>query len=260
MPAAIIDTHTHVISPDRSRYPTAPLGGTQSDWSTQRPIPVEGLLAAMDEAGVSKAVVVQASSAYGHDNACVADSVERHRDRLAGVCSVDILAEDAVEQIRHWHGRGLAGFRLFTTGTTMPGQAGWIDDPRGFAAWALAQDLRLPIAIPLARSGQLRMLAVTAEERWPELPDVPTLAEAGYPQASNTIIYGLYGPAGLPSALVERINAGLSEWVARPATRQAILAQGLVPTGGPQPDFQATVHAELRRWAQVVRDAGIRPD
>jgi tripartite-type tricarboxylate transporter receptor subunit TctC len=123
-----------------------------------------------------------------------------------------------------------------------------------------AMVLPVAIATPLARAGQLRMLAVTADPRWPDLPEVPTLAEAGFPQATNTIIYGVYGPAGLPAELVTRINTGLTEWLARPATRQAILAQGLNPTGGPQEDFAATVQSELRRWADVVRDGRIRPD
>lgn len=123
-----------------------------------------------------------------------------------------------------------------------------------------AMVLPVSVAMPLARSGQIRLLAVTADQRWPELPDVPTLAESGYPQASNTIIYGLYGPSGLPPALVERINAGLTDWLSRPTSRQAILAQGLLPTGGPQPAFEATIHDELRRWAQVVRDGQIKPD
>jgi len=123
-----------------------------------------------------------------------------------------------------------------------------------------AMVLPVAIAMPLARSGQLRMLAVTADARWPDLPEVPTLAEAGYPQATNTIIYGVYGPAGLPAELVTRINSGLNEWLARPATRQAILAQGLNPTGGPQEAFAAIVQSELQRWANVVRDAQIRPD
>ncbi|MFT8246164.1 Bug family tripartite tricarboxylate transporter substrate binding protein [Roseomonas sp. BN140053] len=123
-----------------------------------------------------------------------------------------------------------------------------------------AMVLPVSVALPLGRSGQIRMLAVTAGERWPDLAEVPTLAEAGYSGATNTIIYGLYGPAGLAPELVSRINAGVNEWLARPQTRQAILAQGLNPTGGPQGDFAAAVRSELDRWARVVRDGRIRPD
>ncbi len=237
MASMIIDTHTHVISPDRARYPTAPLGGKQSDWSSERPIPVEGLLAAMDEAGVDKAVVVQASTAYGHDNSCVADSVERHRDRLVGVFSVDILAEDAVERIRHWHGRGLVGFRLFTTGTTMPGQAGWIDDPRGYAAWDAAQTLRLPIAmqmtakgIPALRTMMDRFPGVTVlldHLARPDLSDGPPYAMAAplfeleaYPQvvlklttrALDLSGEGASTPAALLKELLARFGARRIMW------------------------------------------------
>lgn len=123
-----------------------------------------------------------------------------------------------------------------------------------------AMVLPTAVALPLARDGQIRLLAVTSAERLPDLAAVPTLAESGYPAATNTIIYGLYGPAGLPAELVARINNGLNAWLARPETRAAILAQGMVAAGGPQPAFEATIHSELRRWAQVVRDGRIRPD
>lgn len=123
-----------------------------------------------------------------------------------------------------------------------------------------AMVLPVAVALPLARDGLVRLLAVTSPERLPDLPDVPSLAESGYPGATNTIIYGLYGPAGLPAELVERINQGLNAWLLRPETRAAIQAQGMVAAGGPQPEFQATVHNELRRWAEVVRDGRIKPD
>ncbi len=123
-----------------------------------------------------------------------------------------------------------------------------------------AMILPVSVVLPLARDNQVKMLAVTADARWPDLPDVPTLAEAGYPQATNTIFYGLYGPAGLPAELVQRVNAGVNAWLARPETRQAILNQGLNPVGGPQEAFAEAVRAELRRWADVVREGRIKPD
>ena len=80
-----IDTHTHVISSDEARYPRAPVGGHQSDWSKERPVSVERMLESMDAAGVAKSVLVQASTCYGHDNSYVADAVAAHPDRFTGV-------------------------------------------------------------------------------------------------------------------------------------------------------------------------------
>src|ERR1700759_2849955 len=85
---AFVDSHTHVIASDTAAYPLAPLGGHQSDWSRERPVPYAGLIAAMDQAGIAKAVVVQASTVYGHDNRYVAEAVAAHRDRFVGVFSV----------------------------------------------------------------------------------------------------------------------------------------------------------------------------
>ena len=146
MPPEIIDTHNHVISSDTARFPLAPVGGKQSDWSATRPVSHDQMIADMDAAGVAKSVVVQASTAYGHDNSYLAEAVAAHPTRLTGVFSVDILAPDACERIRSWAGQGLVGFRLFTTGSTMPGQASWLDDPRCHPAWALAEDVSWPSA------------------------------------------------------------------------------------------------------------------
>ena len=64
----VIDVHPHIVSPDTKRYPLAPLGGTQSTWSSERPTTYETLLKAMDDAGVAKAAIVHSSTAYGYDN------------------------------------------------------------------------------------------------------------------------------------------------------------------------------------------------
>src|SRR5580704_7160127 len=125
----VIDIHPHIIASDTTRYPLAPLGGHQSDWSRTRPVTTEQMVAAMDKAGVAKAAIVQASTCYGHDNSYVADAVAAHPDRFTGVFSVDVLASDATEKIRYWLGRKLTGMRLFTAGSTMPNQADWVDNP-----------------------------------------------------------------------------------------------------------------------------------
>ena len=126
----IVDIHPHIIADDTTRYPLAPLGGHQSDWSRTRPVTTEQMLAAMDKAGVAKAAIVQASTCYGHDNSYVADAVAAHPKRFTGVFSVDVLSPDAPERARHWVKRGLTGMRLFTIGSTMPDQASWLDDPK----------------------------------------------------------------------------------------------------------------------------------
>lgn len=149
----LIDTHTHAISPDVERYPLAPVGGHQSDWSTKRPVSYQQLLAAMDQAGIARAVVVQASTAYGNDNRYVAEAVAAHPDRFAGVFSIDVLAADAVVELRRWLDAGLAGLRLFTTGSTMPGQADWLDDARSFPVWEYAQANDVSICLQMTAGG-----------------------------------------------------------------------------------------------------------
>ena len=114
----IIDIHPHIISDDETRYPPAPLFGKRSDWSQERPSTVESLIAAMDEAGVAKAAVVHSSTTYGFDNSYVVDGCSQHPDRLVAVGSVDMLADDVAATIKGWAGKGLAGLRIFTGGST----------------------------------------------------------------------------------------------------------------------------------------------
>ena len=146
----IIDIHPHIISNDATRYPLAPLGGHQSDWSRTRPVTLEQLVAAMDESGVDKAAIVQASTCYGHDNSYVADAVAAFPRRFTGVFSVDVLAADAPERMRYWHGRALTGLRLFTFGSTMSEQANWLDDPKSYPAWECAGELGLSICLQMS--------------------------------------------------------------------------------------------------------------
>ena len=157
---SIIDIHPHVISTDIQRYPRAPLGGHQSDWSRDRPVSVERMLAAMDRAGVTKSALVQASTCYGHDNSYVADAVAAHGNRFTGVFSVDILAPDAREKMLYWMEKGLTGLRLFTVGSTMPDQAEWLDDPRSFPAWELAQARDLPVCLQMTASAIPQLLVL----------------------------------------------------------------------------------------------------
>jgi predicted TIM-barrel fold metal-dependent hydrolase len=111
------------------------------------------LLQAIDDAGIARAVVVQASTVYGHDNRYVVDAVRAHPARFVGVYSIDALAPDAVERIDHWQAEGLSGFRLFTTGSTMPGQSDWLGHKDSYPAWAHAEKLGIPVCLQMTMDG-----------------------------------------------------------------------------------------------------------
>ena len=160
----VIDIHPHVISPDTQRYPRAPLGGRASDWSQARPIAGEQMIAAMNAAGIDKAVLVQASTCYGHDNSYVADCVAAEPRRFAGVFSVDMLAADAPERIRYWKRRGLIGLRVFIAGHSTAQQVR-LDDPRSFPAWQCAAEEALPVCVQLRPPGLPQLEALL--ERFP---------------------------------------------------------------------------------------------
>lgn len=163
----VIDIHPHIIASDTKRYPLAPLGGHQSDWSRTRPVTTEQMIAAMDKAGVAKAAIVQASTCYGHDNSYVADAVAAHPDRFTGVFSVDVLAPDAPERMRHWVGKKLAGMRLFTIGSTMTEQASWLDDPKTYPAWEAAGELGISICLQMSAKAFPQMIQMIA--RFPKV-------------------------------------------------------------------------------------------
>ena len=117
----------------------------------------------------------------------------------------------------------------------------------------------LPVhtALPLVKEGQIRMLAVGSEKRSASAPDVPTLVEAGFPGVQADLWYGLLGPAGLPDALVKRLNSDLNAWLAEPATVEALQAQGMVATPSTPEAFGELVARDYGRWASVIKQAGI---
>ncbi|MBY0339460.1 MAG: tripartite tricarboxylate transporter substrate binding protein [Acetobacteraceae bacterium] len=117
----------------------------------------------------------------------------------------------------------------------------------------------LPVhtALPLARDGRLRMLAVGSERRVETAPEVPTMAEAGLPEVRVDLWYAMFGPAALAEEFVQLVNAALLAWLAEPATRAQLLSQGMAPAPGTPGQLGALVRQDLARWADVVRRAGI---
>jgi predicted TIM-barrel fold metal-dependent hydrolase len=168
IPSHVVDTHCHVIANDSTLFPiTTPMGGKQSDWSKERPVSDAGMLAAMTAGGVSKSVLVQASTCYGHDNRYVAQSVSHHPEAFVGVFSVDLVSPQSCEQISHWMGSGLSGVRVFIAGHTAQDQTLRIDDRRADPLWEHVASHNIPICVQL-RSFGLAALA-TVLERHPKL-------------------------------------------------------------------------------------------
>jgi L-fuconolactonase len=194
MPAKTIDIHPHVIADDDARYPRDPLGGHQSEWSRTRPVTTAAMVAAMDKAGVDKSALVQASTCYGYDNSYVADAVAAHPERFTGVFSVDVLAPDAPDRMRYWHGKGLTGQRLFTIGSTKHAQADWIDDPRVFPAWRTAEELGMPICMQMSAAALPQLVAMV--KRFPSVKIIldhlarPVLSD-GPPYAAAASLFAL---------------------------------------------------------------------
>ncbi|WP_321920327.1 amidohydrolase family protein [Paraburkholderia tropica] len=218
--SVVIDTHTHAISPDTQRYPLAPVGGHQSEWSAKRQVDYEGLLASMDEAGIDRAVVVQASTVYGNDNSYVVDAVRAHPDRFAGVFSIDVLASDAVTQMQRWLDAGLSGLRLFTTGSTMPGQAGWLDDERSYPVWDYAQRHGVSICLQMTAQGIPALLNMLA--RFPDIRVLldhlarPELA-GGPPYEAAAPLFSLASHQGVYLKLTNRTIAAAAQGASTPA-------------------------------------------
>lgn len=206
----IFDTHTHVISPDTSTYPKDPIGGHQSEWSQARPVDAAGLLKAIDEAGIAKAVVVQASTVYGHDNRYVVDSVRANPTRFVGVYSIDALAPDAVERIDHWQAEGLSGFRLFTTGSTMPGQSDWLGHKDSYPAWAHAEKLGIPVCLQMTMEGLPALASLL--ERFPRARVL--LDHCARPDLSDGVPFAqakaLFDMARFPGVFLKLTNRTLS--------------------------------------------------
>lgn len=110
------------------------------------------------------------------------------------------------------------------------------------------------------QSGRLRALAVGAPRRLDALPQVPTLAELGFPAANLSSHFGFFAPGRLPQPLVERLNGEINKALQDPGVRERLLAGENVPTGGSAGEFARLVAAEAQGTAQIVKAVGIHAD
>ncbi|HEY3050079.1 MAG TPA: tripartite tricarboxylate transporter substrate binding protein [Polaromonas sp.] len=113
-------------------------------------------------------------------------------------------------------------------------------------------------ALSSIQAGKTRPLAVTSEKRLPGLPDVPTMAELGYPQATVSNWLGLIAPKGTSPAIVSKLNEAFNKVLATPDMREKITGPGNVAGGGTPEEFATFILAENKRWTALVKSAGIK--
>jgi tripartite-type tricarboxylate transporter receptor subunit TctC len=113
---------------------------------------------------------------------------------------------------------------------------------------------------PFIKGGKLRPLAVTTQARSPMLPDVPTVAESGYPGFDATVWFGLFAPPKMSPALAERISGELVNVIHGKKLTDFLASQGAQAAANGPADFTRMIREDIPKWAKVARDAGIKPE
>jgi len=117
-----------------------------------------------------------------------------------------------------------------------------------------------PAVLPHVRSGRLRALAVSSPQRLAAMPDVPTVAESGYPGFEADQWYGIVVPAGTPAAVISRLNAEINKALALPDVARQLAIEGATPMPGTPKAFGDLIASEIPRWAEVVKAGNVKPD
>ena len=118
----------------------------------------------------------------------------------------------------------------------------------------------MSVALPLVRDGKLRALAVTSLRRAPAAPELPTVAESGYPGFEFTNWNGLLAPVGTSAAIVRKLHFETVKALALPDLRAKLADLGLQGFGSSPDEFTAAIKSEIPKWAKVIKDAGIKAD
>ncbi len=154
---------------------------------------------------------------------------------------------------------------LFTqqTGTEMlhvpyKGTAGAVTDILGGRIDAMF--LPVHVALPQIKGGKLKALATGSDKRLSQLPNVPTLAEAGLKGGNVDMWYGVLAPKGTPRDIINRMNREISQVLKSPTVASAFEAQGMVPATSTPAEFGALIAKDTKRWSEVVKAAGITAD
>jgi tripartite-type tricarboxylate transporter receptor subunit TctC len=118
----------------------------------------------------------------------------------------------------------------------------------------------MPSALALVRSGKLKALAVTSRKRSSAVPELPSMAEAGVPNYDESTWNGLLAPVRTPPVVVKKLNRELGELLKMPAVHERFTVEGAEPGGTSPEAFAVMIKSEVRKWATVIRKAGITPE
>lgn len=112
--------------------------------------------------------------------------------------------------------------------------------------------------MPQVKAGKLRALAITSAKRWPAAPDVPTMAEQGYASLTGGSWIGLLAPAKTPQAILDKLSTETQAALDSPEVHAKLIEYGIDPVGGTPKQFDTFIQSESKRWADVVKNAGIK--
>jgi tripartite-type tricarboxylate transporter receptor subunit TctC len=115
-------------------------------------------------------------------------------------------------------------------------------------------------AVPLIKSGQLRALAVTGKERSPTLPEIPTMAEAGFPEVEGKTWTAVAVPAGTPKDIIAELHRLILNGLQQQAVKDKLAAMAYVPIGSSPEECEAFFKSEMTKWGKIIKDAGIQPE
>jgi tripartite-type tricarboxylate transporter receptor subunit TctC len=118
----------------------------------------------------------------------------------------------------------------------------------------------IAILLPHIRAGKLKALAVADETRSPQLPDVPTTVESGFPRLQSSFWSGVLAPAGTPASIVNKLNAAINEALKSKEFQARLTEMGAKPKIGSPQEFAAYMAAETQKFAEVASSAGIKSD
>ena len=118
----------------------------------------------------------------------------------------------------------------------------------------------LGTTVPLAQERKIRPLAIVAKSRAPQLPDVPTMAEAGYPDVEGASWFAIFAPAGTPADVVARLNAEANKALQTPELKERLAALGCTVEGGPPKVLADLMKTESPRWTRLIRERNIKAE